>query len=142
MFVGLTYLTTVPAFSSTLGPNITPSIIGYGHDVGDSVISFYYRGLSSGVKLPTIFSAATPNPFWFNFNISNEVGSDVCVLTLTDIITNTTLTQNFTLTSTDTAATMSYNTRLFPLNCRAMAVLGGVSGSAITQFSRFQLSLQ
>ena len=142
MFVGLTYLTTTPAFSSTLGPNTTPSIIGYGHDVGDSVISFYYRGLSSGVKLPTIFSAATPNPFWFNFNISNEVGSDVCVLTLTDIITNTTLTQNFTLTSTDTAATMSYNTRLFPLNCRAMAVLGGVSGSAITQFSRFQLSLQ
>ena len=142
MFVGLTYLTTTPAFSSTLGPNQTPSIIGYGHDVGDSVISIYYRGLSSGVKIATIFSAVTPSPFWFNFNISNDVGSDVCILTLTDIISNTTHTEFFTLTSLDTAATMSYNTRLFPLNCRAMAVLGGVTGSAITQFSRFQLSLQ
>jgi len=142
MFVGLTYLTTTPAFSSTLGPNTTPSIMGYGHDVSDSVISFYYRGLSGGVKISTIFSAATPSPFWFNFNISNGVASDVCVLTLTDIITGTTHTENFILTSTDTANTMSYNTRLFPLNCRAMATAAGVTNSAITQFSRFELSLQ
>jgi hypothetical protein len=142
MFVGLTVSTVVPSFSSLLGPNTTPSIMGIGHDVGDSVISFYYRGTSGGVKIATTFSAATPSTYWFNLNISNDVASDVCVLTLTDIITDTTFTENFILTSTSTPSTMSYNTRLFPLNCRAMAVLGGTTNSAITQFSRFQLSLQ
>jgi hypothetical protein len=142
MFSGLTNITVVPAFSSTQGPSLTPSIIGYGHDLGDSVISFYYRGTSGGVKIPTTFSTATPSPYWFNFNIFNAVASDVCVLTLTDIITNTTFTENFILSSTSTATTMSYNLRLYPLNCRAMATAGGITGAAITQFSRFELSLQ
>jgi hypothetical protein len=142
MFVGLTIVSVVPAFSSILGPNTTPSIMGIGHDVGDSVISFYYRGTSSGVKIATTFPAATPSTYYFNLNISNDLASDVCILTLTDIITDTTFSQFFILSSTSTATTISYNTRLFPLNCRAMGVLGGITGSAITQFSRFQLSLQ
>ncbi len=142
MFVGLTLVTIVPSFSSILGPNTTPSIMGIGHDVGDSVISFYYRGTSSGVKIATTFSAATPSPYWFNLNIFNDVASDVCILTLTDIITDTTFSQNFILTSTPPfSSTMSYNARLFPLNCRAMGVLGGTTNSAITQFARFELSL-
>jgi hypothetical protein len=142
MFVGLTLVTVLPPLGSAQGPNTTPSIMGIGHDVGDSVISFYYRGTSGGVKIATTFSAITPSPYWFNLNISNDVASDVCILTLTDIITDTTFSQFFILTSTATTTTMSYNVRLFPLNCRAMGVLGGITGSAITQFSRFELSLQ
>lgn len=141
MFQGLTSVSVVPSFSSTLGPNTTPSIIGWGHDVGDSVISFYFRGTASGVKIATPFSTATPSPYWFNFNISNACNSDLFTLTLTDIISGVTATQNFTMIVGNTSV-MSPNDRLFFLSCRGMAVLGGVTNSAISQFSKFGLSLK
>jgi hypothetical protein len=141
MFQGLTSVSVAPSFSSTLGPNTTPSIIGWGHDVGDSVISFYFRGTASGVKIATPFSTSTPSPYWFNFNISNACNSDLFTLTLTDIISGVTATQNFTMIVGNTSV-MSPNDRLFFLSCRGMAVLGGITNSAISQFSKFGLSLK
>ena len=141
MFQGLTITSVVPSFSSTLGPNITPSIIGFGHDVGDSVLSFYFRGTASGVKIPTTFLASTPSPYWFNFNIYNACNSDLFTLTLTDIISGLTATQNFTMAIGNTAV-MSPQDRLFFLSCRAMAVGGGTTGSALSQFAKFGLSLK
>ena len=141
MFQGITNTSFVPSFSSTLGPNTTPSIIGFGHDVGDSVISFYFRGTASGVKIPTTFLASTPSNYWFNFNIYNNCNSDLFTLTLTDIISGLTATQNFTMAISNTAV-MSPNDRLFFLSCRGMAVLGGITNSAISQFSKFGLSLK
>ncbi len=141
MFQGLTSISTAPSFSSTLGPNTTPSIIGWGHDLGDSVISFYFRGTAGGVKIATSFSTSTPSPYWFNFNISNDCNSNLFILTLTDIISGLTATQNFTMAIGNTAV-MSPQDRLFLLSCRGMAVAGGTTNSAISQFSRFGLSLE
>ena len=141
MFQGFTITGVVPSFGSGLGPNTTPSIIGFGHDLGDSVLSFYFRGTASGVKIPTTFLTSTPSNYWFNFNIYNACNSDLFVLTLTDIISGLTATQNFTMAIANSAV-MSPNDRLFVLSCRAMAVLGGTTGSALSQFSKFQLSLK
>ena len=141
MFQGLTNISTVPSFSSTLGPNTTPSIIGWGHDLGDSVISFYFRGVTNGFKIATPFSTSTPSPYWFNFNVSNACNSDLFILTLTDIISGLTATQNFTMAVFDNSV-MSPDNRLFLLSCRGMAVAGGTTNSAISQFSRFGLSLK
>jgi hypothetical protein len=141
MFVGLTITSIVPNFSSLLGPNTTPSIIGFGHDVSDAVLSFYFRGTASGVKIATPFLASTPSNYWFNFNIYNDCNSDLFTLTLTDIISGITATQNFTMAIGNTAV-MSPNDRLFSLSVRAMGVGGGVINSAITQFSRWRLSLK
>ena len=141
MFQGFTNVSVVPSFSSALGPNTTPSIIGWGHDVGDSVISFYFRGTASGAKIATPFSTATPSPYWFNFNIFNACNSDLFTLTLTDIISGLTATQNFTMAIGNTAV-MSPQDRLFFLSCRGMGVVGGITNSAISQFSKFGLSLK
>jgi hypothetical protein len=141
MFQGLTITGVVPNFGSGLGPNNTPSIIGFGHDLGDSVLSFYFRGTASGVKIPTTFLTSTPSNYWFNFNIYNACNSDLFVLTLTDIISGLTATQNFTMAIANSAV-MSPNDRLFVLSCRAMATLGGTTNSALSQFAKFQLSLK
>jgi hypothetical protein len=141
MFQGLTITSVVPSFSSILGPINTSSIIGFGHDVGDSVISFYFNGTGGGIKIPTTFSTSTPSPYWFNFNISNACNSDLFTLTLIDTISGLTATQNFTMAIGNTVV-MSPNDRLFFLSCRGMANPGGTTGSAISQFSKFQLSLR
>jgi hypothetical protein len=141
MFQGLTITGVVPSFGSGLGPNTTPSIIGFGHDLGDSVLSFYFRGTLSGVKIPTSFLTSTPSTYWFNFNIYNACNSDLFTLTLTDIISGLTATQNFTMAIANSAV-MSPNDRLFFLSCRAMALLGGTTNSALSQFAKFQLSLK
>jgi hypothetical protein len=142
MLFGIGISTTVPLFSSTLGPNTTPSIMGIGHDVGDTVLSWYYRGTGGGQKIATTFVTTTPSAYWFNLNIYNPMNSNSVFFTLTDDISGLTSTQTFTFSDVSTPDSIIQTSLLFPVHTRAMGVLGGTTGAAKTFFSRFKLSLK
>ena len=142
MLFGLSTSTTTPLFSSILGPNTIPTIMGIGHDVGDTFLSWYMRGTAGGQKIVTPFAASTPSAYWFNLNIYNPMNSLSVFLTLTDEISGLTSTQTFLFSNGSPTAAIFQSATLWPLHVRAMGVLGGITNSARCWFSRFQLSIK
>jgi hypothetical protein len=141
-FCGVLTTTTIPLFSSVLGPNTTPNILGIGHDLGDTFFSFYMRGTVSGTKIITTIPCNTPSNGFYNLNIYNAVNSNTAVLTFTNIISN--ISQIYTVSfSSGSPLNSIINTSLLnPIIIRGMAIGGGVTGSAITHISRIQLSIK
>jgi hypothetical protein len=138
MFYGLHIATVAPAFNSGLGPSTAPSILGIGCDIGNSVLSFYSNGTTTTTKIPTTYSCATPSQLWFNLTITNQNNSNVVLLTLSELTTNTSVSQSYTLSG----ATGILNTSLlYPIHTRAMGT-PNYTGSANTLFGKFQLYLK
>ena len=127
MLFGMQASTTAPAFSSTLGPSSGSTMMGIGHDVGDSFLSWYMRGSTGGSKISTTFVASTPSLYWLNLNIYNPMDSTQVFLTLKDEISGLTSTQTFVFSSGSPTSAIFQSATLFPLNVRAMAVLGGLT---------------
>ena len=139
MLHGLQIATTVPNFSSTSSPYLAPSIIGVGCDLGSSVLSFYSNGTGSVTRIATTYSCATPSALWFNLTITNQNNSNIVILDLAELTTGTNVSQSFTLSG---ASGIVNTALLYPVHTRAMATIGGVTGSAHTLFGRFQLYLK
>lgn len=141
-FCGVLTTTIIPLFSSVLGPNTTPNILGIGHDVGDTFFHFYMRGTTGGTKVVTTIPCNTPSNGFYNLNIYNAVNTNTAVLTFTNIISN--ISQIYTVSfSSGSPLNSIINTSLLnPIIIRGMAVGGGVTGSAITHISRIQLSIK
>jgi hypothetical protein len=140
MFVGLQIATTTPLLMSSLGPATAASIIGVGCDLGNSVLSFYSNGVALTTKIPTTYSCATPSQLWFNLTITNQNNSNVVLLTLSELTTNTSVSQSYTLSGLSTG--ILNTSLLYPCHTRAMATAGGVVGAANTLFGKFQLYLK
>jgi len=141
MLCGFTTSLTAPAFSSTLSVSQTPNIFGVGCDFTDTVLSFYMRGTSTGQKIATPFSSATPSIYWLNLNVYNPTNTNTIILTLTDKISGLTATQNFTFSSGSPTASVTNISQIYPILCRGMAVVGGITGSAQNLFNRFKLTI-
>jgi hypothetical protein len=141
-FFGLNTTVTIPTWNSTSGPNTTASIMGIGHDLGDTFLSWYSRGTTTGSKIATSFLASTPSLYWLNLNIYNPIGSNNVFLTLKDELTGLTSTQTFSFSAGSPTGAILQSVRVYPIHMRAMAVVGGITGSATTHLARFQLSLK
>ena len=140
MFCGFSISTTAPSFSSSLGPNTNPSILGIGCDIGDSILSFYNKGVSTtNPKIATTFSASTPSTIWFNITFVNLSNSNDIQIILTGIQAgvSTTITQTFTL---NTGTTILNTSLLYPIYLRGMGT-PSITGSAQTYFQKFSLYL-
>ena len=142
MLFGMQASITAPVWSSTSGPSSGSTMMGIGHDVGDTFLSWYMRGTAGGQKIATSFVASTPSAYWLNLNIYNPMNSTNVFLTLTDEISGLTSTQTFIFSSGSPTFAIFQSATLWPLHIRAMAVLGGITNSARCWFSRFQLSLK
>ena len=142
MLCGFSISTTAPLFGVGVGPNVTPSIMGFGHDFGDASMSFYNRGTTTGTKTATQFSTATPSAYWFNLNIYSEIGSNAVTLVLTEVTTGLSETITYAFGAPGSTSLIVNTSQLYPIYCRGMANAGGTTGSAITHFARFQLSLK
>ena len=141
MLVGFSTSLTAPLFSSTLGPNLTPNIFGIGCDFTDTVLHFYMRGTTSGQKIATPFLTSTPSTYSLNLNVYNPVNSNVITLTLTDKIGGLSVSQTFTFSSGSPTSAVLYSSQIYPILCRGMATVGGITNSAQCLFSRFQLTI-
>ena len=143
MFCGLHIVAGVsPLFSSSFGPNIAPSILGIGCDIGDSVLSFYNKGTTTtNPKIATSFSVSTPSTTWFNITFINVGGSNDVRIILNGVSStgvSTTQIQDFTLTG----STSIVNTaQIYPICVRSMGT-PGITGSSQTQFQKFSLSMR
>ena len=142
MLCGFLSTTVVPLFSSALGPNITPNILGVGCDVGDSVFSFYMRGTTAGTKVATTIPCTTQSTGYYNLNIYNAVGSNTAVLTFKNEISGVSQIYSTNFSGGSPITAMINTSLLNPVVMRGMAVGGGVTGSAITHISRIQLSIK
>jgi len=142
MFAGILTTVTTPLFSSTLGPNITPNILGIGCDLGDTVFSFYMRGTTSGTKVATTIPCITPSTGYYNLNIYNAVGSNTAVLTFKNIVSGISQIYSTSFSAGSPTAAIINTSLLNPVVMRGMAVAGGITGSSITHISRFQLSIK
>ena len=141
MLVGFTTSLTAPLFSSTLGPNLTPNIFGIGCDFTDTVLHFYMRGTTSGQKIATPFLTSTPSTYWLNLNVYNPVNSNNIILTLTDKISGLSVSQTFNFSAGSPTSAVLYSSQIYPILCRGMATVGGITNSAQCLFSRFQLTI-
>ena len=65
--------------------------------------------------------------------------SNVVILTLSELTTNTSVSQSYTLSGTSGIVNTAL---LYPIHTRAMAIGGGTNGSAHTLFGKFQLYLK
>lgn len=142
MLCGFLSTTVVPLFSSALGPNTTPNILGIGCDVGDTVFSFYMRGTVSGTKVATTIPCTTLSTGYYNLNIYNAVGSNTAVLTFKNEISGVSQIYSTNFSGGSPIAAMINTSLLNPVVMRGMAVGGGITGSAITHISRIQLSIK
>ena len=142
MFCGILTTTTTPLFSSILGPNNIGNILGIGCDVGDSFFSFYMRGTSTGTKVATSISCTTPSTGYYNLNIYNAFGSNTVLLTLTNLVSDTIQTYTTNFSSGSPLNAIGNTLLLYPVVMRGMATVGGITNSAITHISRFQLSIK
>jgi hypothetical protein len=141
MFCGLTISTVAPAFAAALGPNTSTvqSILGVGCDVGDSVFSFYNKGVTTtNPKIPTSFSCATPCALWFNLTIVDQSNSNVVAVTLSEQTTGVSVTQVFTM---NLATTILNTSLLYPIYIRSMGS-PSITNSAQTLLRKFQLFLK
>jgi hypothetical protein len=141
MLVGFSTSLTAPLFSSTLGPNLTPNIFGIGCDFTDTVLHFYMRGTTSGQKIATPFLTSTPSTYSLNLNVYNPVNSNQIVLTLTDKIGGLSVSQTFNFSAGSPLAAVTNISQIYPILCRGMATVGGITNSAQCLFSRFQLTI-
>ncbi len=141
MLVGFSTSLTAPSFSSTQGPNLTPNIFGVGCDFTDTVLHFYMRGTASGQKIATPFLASTPSAYWLNLNVYNPVNSNQIILTLTDKISGLSVSQTFTFSAGSPTSAVLNTSQIYPILCRGMATIGGITNSAQCLFSRFQLTI-
>ena len=142
LLFGFTTTTVAPTWNSTTGPNTTPSIMGIGHDVGDTYLHWYSRGTTTGSKIATPFLASTRSTYWLNLNIYNPTESLNVFLTLKDEISGLTSTQTFTFSAGSPTGSILQSSRIYPIHMSAMGVAGGITGSAVPHFGRFQLSLK
>ena len=142
MFCGLLTTTTTPLFSSTLGPNTTPNILGIGCDLGDTVFSFYMRGTTSGSKIVTTIPCTTPSTGYYNLNIYSPVASNTVISTFTNVVSGVSETYSTSFSGGSPLSAIINTSLLNPVVLRGMAVVGGVTGSSITHNSRIQLSIK
>jgi hypothetical protein len=137
MQVGFVASTTTPLWSATITPDNTVSWFGVGHNYSDSVVSFYNRGsLGTGSKISTSFSAATPSVLYFSLTMINQFNSNDVLLVLKEITTNTTVTQSYTMSGTNS---VSNTTRLYPVFTRIIGATAP-TGSGIISFSSMTLT--
>ena len=148
MLVGISATTTAQNFSSVSGPSNATNIMGIGHDVNDSVFSFFVRGNAGGSKTATSFSCATPSVGWYTFSIHSPVNNNgstgsVAVLTMTNEVTG--ISEALTTIWSPSVLGGSFladRSPVYPIINRGMAVVGGVAGSAVTFLGRIRLSVK
>jgi len=137
MQVGFVASTTSPIWSALITPDNTVSWFGVGHNYSDGVVSFYNRGsLGTGSKISTAFSCATPSVLYFSLTMINQLGSNDVLLVLKELITNTTVSQSYTMSGTNS---VSNTTRLYPVFTRMYGATSP-SGGALISFSSMTLN--
>lgn len=137
MQVGFVASSTAIGWSAAITPDNTPNWFGVGHNYSDSVLYFYNKGTGGvGTKTATSYGVSTPSSLYFSLTMINKFGSNDILLVLKEIISNTSITQNYTMSGTNS---VSNTTRLFPVFTR---MYGGTapSGGAIMSFSSMSLT--
>jgi hypothetical protein len=137
MQVGFVASTTTPLWSATITPDNTVNWFGVGHNYTDSQISFYNKGSTGvGSKVATPYGVSTPSTLYFSLTIINQFGSNDVLLVLKELITNTSVTQNYTMSGTNS---VSNTTRLYPVFTRMYGATAP-SGGAQISFSSMTLT--
>jgi hypothetical protein len=137
MQVGFVASPTTPLWSATITPDNTPSWFGVGHNYSDSVLSFYNKGTGgAGTKTATPYGVSTPSTLYFSLTMINQFNSNDVLLVLKELISNTTITQTYTMSGTNS---VSNTTRLYPVFTRMMGATAS-SGSAQISFSSMTLT--
>lgn len=137
MQVGFVASTTTPLWSATITPDNTVSWFGVGHNYSDSVVSFYNKGsLGTGSKVSTGFSTATPSVLYFSLTMINQFNSNDVLLVFKEITTNTTVSQSYTMSGTNS---VSNTTRLYPVFTRIIGATAP-TGAGIISFSSMTLT--
>lgn len=112
MFVGLVSQNAIN-WSGSITPTFLLSCIGVGHGYLDSFISTYFKGSVSGTATATTWGTTTPDTTrWFHLSLTNLFNSNDIILTLTETISNVSITQTFTCGTGNTA--LATNIRLYP----------------------------
>jgi len=128
---------SAPAWSGLITPDTTVSWFGVGHNYSDGVVSFYNKGSTGvGSKISTAFSCATPSVLYFSLTMINQLGSNDVLLVLKELITNTTVSQSYTMSGTNS---VSNTTRLYPVFTRMYGTTSP-SGGALISFSSMTLT--
>jgi hypothetical protein len=137
MQVGFVASTTSPIWSALITPDNTVNWFGVGHNYSDSQISFYNKGsLGTGSKISTPYGVSTPSTLYFSLTAINQFGSNDVLLVLKELITNTSVTQNYTMSGTNS---VSNTTRLYPVFTRMYGATAP-SGGAQISFSSMTLT--
>jgi hypothetical protein len=137
MQVGFVASPTTPLWSATITPDNTASWFGVGHNYTDSVLSFYNKGIGGvGTKVATPYGTSTPNSLYFSLTMINQFASNDVLLVLKELISNTTVTQTYTMSGVNS---VSNTTRLYPVFTRMMGA-SAPSGSAQISFSSMTLT--
>lgn len=137
MQVGFVASSTAVLWSASITPDNTVSWFGVGHNYTDSVLSFYNKGSTgAGTKVATPYGVSTPSSLYFSLTMINQFGSNDVLLILKEIITNTTMTQTYTMSGTNS---VSNTTRLYPVFTRMLGATAP-SGGAIISFSSMSLT--
>jgi len=137
MQVGFVASPIAVAWSATITPDNTVSWFGVGHNYSDTQISFYNKGIGGvGSKVATPYGVSTPSTLYFSLTAINQFGSNDVLLVLKELITNTSVTQNYTMSGTNS---VSNTTRLYPVFTRIMGAIAS-SGSAQISFSSMTLT--
>jgi len=137
MQVGFVASPTAVAWSATITPDNTASWFGVGHNYSDTVLSFYNKGIGGvGTKTATPYGVSTPSTIYFSLTIINQFASNDVLLILKELITNTTMTQTYTMSGINS---VSNTVRLYPVFTRMMGA-SAPSGSAQISFSSMNLT--
>jgi len=137
MQVGFVATNVAVPWSGLITPDTTVSWFGVGHNYSDGVVSFYNKGSTGvGSKISTAFSCATPSVLYFSLTMINQLGSNDVLLVLKELITNTTVSQSYTMSGTNS---VSNTTRLYPVFTRMYGATSP-SGGALISFSSMTLT--